>query len=48
MIVPGSTIIVPRDPKPFDFIESAKDITQILSNIAITGIYADDLLNRGN
>ncbi len=48
MIVPGSTIIVPRDPKPFDFIESAKDISQILSNIAITGLYADDLLDRGN
>ncbi len=48
MIVPGSTIVVPRDPKPFDFIDTAKDITQILSNIAITGIYADDLLNRGD
>jgi protein involved in polysaccharide export with SLBB domain len=46
MIIPGSTIVVPRDPKPFDFIESAKDITQILSNIAITGIYADDLMDK--
>lgn len=46
MIIPGSTIVVPRDPKPFDFIESAKDITQILSNLAITGIYADDLARR--
>lgn len=46
MIIPGSTIVVPRDPKPFDFIESAKDITQILSNVAITGIYADDLMGK--
>ncbi|NBX65539.1 MAG: polysaccharide biosynthesis/export family protein [Proteobacteria bacterium] len=46
MITPGSTIVVPRDPKPFDFIESAKDITQILSNLAITGIYAEDLVDR--
>lgn len=46
MLTPGSTIVVPRDPKPFDFIESAKDITQILSNLAITGIYAEDLVDR--
>lgn len=46
MITPGSTIVVPRDPKPFDFIESAKDITQILSNLAITGIYAEDVVDR--
>src|SRR5690606_19598068 len=48
MITPGSTIVVPRDPKPFDFIESAKDITQILSNLAITGIYADELVRRSD
>ncbi|MCB9990648.1 MAG: SLBB domain-containing protein [Rhodospirillales bacterium] len=42
-IPPGSTIVVPRDPKPFDFIQSARDITQILSNLAITGIFLDDL-----
>jgi len=42
-IPPGSTIVVPRDPKPYDFIESARDITQILSNLAITGIFLDDL-----
>ncbi|MBU6235309.1 MAG: SLBB domain-containing protein, partial [Alphaproteobacteria bacterium] len=46
MITPGSTIVVPHDPKPFDFIESAKDITSILSNLAITGIYAEDLVDR--
>ncbi len=43
MITPGSTIIVPRDPKPFDFIEGAKDITQILANLATTAIFADNL-----
>ncbi|MDB5491880.1 MAG: polysaccharide biosynthesis/export family protein [Micavibrio sp.] len=43
MIPPGSTIVVPRDPKPFDFIESAKDITQILSNLAITSVFVRDI-----
>lgn len=42
-IPPGSTIVVPRDPKPFDFIQSAKDISQILSNLAITAIFLDDV-----
>lgn len=43
MIPPGSTIVVPRDPKPFDFIESARDVSQILSNLAITSIFIDDI-----
>jgi len=42
-IPPGSTVVVPRDPKPFDFIESAKDVSQILSNLAITAIFVDDV-----
>lgn len=42
-IPPGSTIIVPRDPKPFNFVESAKDISQILSNLAVTAIFIDDV-----
>ena len=42
-IPPGSTIVVPRDPKPFDFIQSAKDVSQILSNLAVTAIFIDDL-----
>jgi polysaccharide biosynthesis/export protein len=42
-IPPGSTIVIPRDPKPFDFIQSAKDISQIMSNLAITGIFLDDV-----
>ncbi len=45
-IPPGSTIIVPQNPEPFDFIESAKNITQILTNIAITGIFLDDIRNN--
>ena len=40
-IPPGSTIIVPRDPKPFDFLESATRISQILANLAISGLYID-------
>ncbi len=43
MIPPGSTIVVPRDPKPFSFMETAKDFSQILSNLAITGIFLRDL-----
>ncbi len=42
-IPPGSTIVVPRDPKPFDFMESAKDVGQILSNLAITSVFIDDI-----
>ncbi len=43
MVPPGSTIVVPRDPKPFDFIQTARDVSQILSNLAITGIFIDDM-----
>ena len=46
LIPPGSTVIIPRDPKPFDFIQTARDVSQILSNLAITGIFIDD--NRRN
>ena len=42
-IPPGSTIVVPRDPKPFDFVESFKDVSQILSNLAVTAIFIDDV-----
>jgi protein involved in polysaccharide export with SLBB domain len=42
-IPPGSTIVIPRDPKPFDFIQSAKDVSQILSNLAVTAIFIDDV-----
>lgn len=40
-IPPGSTIVVPRDPKPFDFMDTAKDLTQILANLATTAIFAN-------
>lgn len=43
MIPPGSTVVVPRDPKPFDFVESAEKISQIIANLALTGIWIDDL-----
>ncbi|MGH1399454.1 MAG: SLBB domain-containing protein [Alphaproteobacteria bacterium] len=43
-IPPGSTIVVPRDPKPFDFIQSAKDVSQILSNLAVTTIFINDVI----
>ncbi|MBF0272864.1 MAG: SLBB domain-containing protein [Magnetococcales bacterium] len=35
-LVPGSTIVVPLDPKPFEIMGSVKDVTQILSQWAIT------------
>ncbi len=42
-IPPGSTIIVPRDPKPFNFLESAKEVGQILSNLAITSVFINNI-----
>jgi len=48
MVIPGSTIIVPRDPKPFNFMESFKDITQILTNMAITGVFIEDIATDEN
>jgi protein involved in polysaccharide export with SLBB domain len=41
MIPPGSTIVVPHDPKPFDFLESAERVSQILANLAISGLYLE-------
>ena len=43
MVPPGATIVVPRDPKPLDFMKTAKDISEIFSNLAITGIVIDDI-----
>ena len=34
-IPPGSTIVVPRDMTPFDFVTLAKDLTQVFSQLAI-------------
>lgn len=41
MIPPGSTIIVPRDPKPFDFLDSATRVSQVIANLAISGLYIE-------
>ncbi|MBF0339520.1 MAG: SLBB domain-containing protein [Magnetococcales bacterium] len=35
-LVPGSTIVVPLDPRPFEIMGAVKDVTQILSQWAIT------------
>ena len=42
-VPPGSTIIVPRDPKPYSFMDGAKDLSQILASLATTAIFAEDL-----
>lgn len=42
-IPPGSTIVVPRDMEEFKFMDNARDITQILSNVATTALFADDI-----
>ena len=36
VILPGSTIVAPRDPKPFDAIELTANIGNILSQIAVS------------
>ncbi len=48
MIPPGSTIIVPRDPKPLTFMDGAKDLSQILANLATTAIFAEDIADGNN
>ncbi len=35
-IPPGSTIVVPKDPKPFDLLTFSRDITDLVSKIALT------------
>jgi polysaccharide export outer membrane protein len=42
-IPPGSAIIIPRDPKPFDFLQTTRDITQILANLAFSAVVIDDI-----
>ena len=46
-ILPGSTIVVPRDPRPFDWLGMTQTITPILANAAIeiatiTALLKDD------
>ncbi len=48
MIPPGATIIIPRDPKPLTFMDGAKDLSQILANLATTAIFAEDIGNGDN
>lgn len=43
MIPPGSTIVIPLDPKPFNFLHSAKEIGQIIGNLAVTAVFIDDI-----
>ncbi|SVD41728.1 uncharacterized protein METZ01_LOCUS394582, partial [marine metagenome] len=33
-LIPGSTIVVPRDPRPFDWLVMTRTITPILANLA--------------
>ena len=33
-LVPGSTIVIPRDPRPFDWLVMTKTITPIFANLA--------------
>jgi len=40
-IPPGSTIVIPHDPKPFSFLEGATQVAQVLSNLAIAGLYIE-------
>ncbi len=42
-IPPASTIVVPLDPKPFNFLHSAKEIGQIIGNLAVTAVFIDDI-----
>ena len=35
-IPPGSTVVVPRDPHPFDFLEAARNLGGVLGQLALT------------
>ena len=43
LIPPGSTIVVPLDAKRFDFIDKARDISQILANLVISTVFIADI-----
>jgi hypothetical protein len=45
-IPPGSTIVVPRDLRPFDWSQFLKDVTQIASQLAVTGASLSVLNNN--
>lgn len=43
MIPPGSTIIVPPDAEPFRFLDIARDITQIITNLTVSVLFAKEI-----
>jgi len=45
-IPPGSTIVVPRDLRPFDWSQLLKDVTQIASQLAVTAASLSVLNNN--
>ena len=45
-IPPGSTIVVPRDLRPFDWSQFLKDVTQIASQLAVTAASLSVLNNN--
>jgi hypothetical protein len=36
MVPPGSTVMVPKDPAPLDIFAFAKDLTALISQMALT------------
>lgn len=47
-IVPGSTVIVPRDLRPFRFRQLALDLTQIVSQLAVSAASIAVISNNNN
>lgn len=44
-IPPGSTLVVPRDPEPFEFLPVAQSVTTILSQLALTAAAVTAILD---
>jgi polysaccharide export outer membrane protein len=47
-IPPGSVIVVPRDLRPFDWLQFFKDVTQIASQLAVSAASLSVLSNNNN
>ncbi|WP_439817243.1 SLBB domain-containing protein [Zavarzinia sp. CC-PAN008] len=47
-IPPGATIIVPLDPAPFDFLQSVRDVSTVLGQIAVTAASLSVISTRGD
>ena len=45
-IIPGSTIVVPREAKPFEWLYLAATITPILSDVALAAASLSAINNR--